>query len=160
MAIFVAEPPQRAHSNVLPFTRKLAAATELEAAVSSPTAADTDAHPAAAASPAPSSVKAPGSPSRAIPSLGPRPTFLESSARGAFGDFAGSSPPIGFDDVPPCSAEVPLPAGSPASEKRRRAGGAICCPAVHDGTCFQQVTILQATSPTLALGGLPMPVCL
>ena len=80
VAVFDAQPRVTVSGNVLPFKR---AASAPDAAAA---AAAAGATPAAASSPwaavqspaqSPAPAKPPGSPSRAIPSLGPRPAFLQ-----------------------------------------------------------------------------------
>ena len=89
VAVFDAQPRVAVSGNVLPFKR--AASAPDAAAAAAAAAAGAGATPAAASSPwaavqsvqspaqSAAPAKPPGSPSRAIPSLGPRPAFLQVS---------------------------------------------------------------------------------
>lgn len=92
-----AAPPAPARSNVLPF-RRMAAAADAAASAGAPAAA---AAGTAAARAAPASPKPPDSPSRAIPSLGPRPAFTRQRSAGAGGAdvLAGGKPHVSFGDA-------------------------------------------------------------
>lgn len=92
-----AAPPAPARSNVLPFLRK-AAAADAAASAGAPAAA---AACTAAARAAPASPKPPDSPSRVIPSLGPRPAFTRqrSAVAGGADVLAGGKPHVSFGDA-------------------------------------------------------------